>query len=124
MGPLPEVEIHPFQIQQVFTNLIGNSLKFQKNGIPPIIEMTSESSHCSNANPVCKLFVKDNGVGFNQKYMEKAFKPLERLVGRSEYDGTGMGLSICKRIIERHCVSITAKSSLGEGFLPLLLFYP
>ena len=94
MGPLPEVEIHPFQIQQVFTNLIGNSLKFQKNGIPTIIEITSESSHCSNGNPVCKIFVKDNGIGFNQKYMEKAFKPLERLVGRSEYDGTGMGLSI------------------------------
>jgi light-regulated signal transduction histidine kinase (bacteriophytochrome) len=74
--------------------LIGNSLKFQKNGIPPIIEITSESSYCSNGNPVRKIFVKDNGIRFNQKYMEKAFKPLERLVGRSEYDGTGMGLSI------------------------------
>ncbi len=115
LGSLPEVEIHPFQIQQVFTNLIGNSLKFQKNGNPPVIEITSKSSHCSNENPVCKIFVKDNGIGFNQKYMEKAFKPLERLVGRSEYDGTGMGLSICKRIIERHGGSITAKSSLGEG---------
>ena len=115
LGPLPEIEIHPFQIQQVFMNLIGNSLKFQKNENPPIIEITSESSHCSNGNPVYKISVKDNGIGFNQKYMEKAFKPLERLVGRSEYEGTGMGLSICKRIIERHGGTITAKSSLGEG---------
>jgi signal transduction histidine kinase len=115
LGPLPEIEIHPFQIQQVFMNLIGNSLKFQKNGTPPLIEITSEPSHCSNGNPVYKISVKDNGIGFNQKYMEKAFKPLERLVGRSEYEGTGMGLSICKRIIERHDGTITAKSSLGEG---------
>jgi len=115
LGPLPEIEIHPFQIQQVFTNLIGNSLKFQKNGNAPVIEITSESSHCSNGNPVCKISVKDNGIGFNQKYMEKAFKPLERLVGRSEYEGTGMGLSICERIIERHGGTITAKSSLGKG---------
>ena len=99
MGPLPEIEIHPFQIQQVFINLIGNSLKFQKHKNPPVIEITSESSHCSNRNPVYKISVTDNGIGFNQKYMEKAFKPLERLVGRSEYEGSGMGLSICKRII-------------------------
>ncbi len=115
LGALPEIEIHPFQIQQVFTNLIGNSLKFQRKGNPPIIEITSESSHCPNGNPACKISVKDNGIGFNQKYMEKAFKPLERLVGRSEYEGSGMGLSICNRIIERHGGTITAKSSLGEG---------
>ena len=115
VGPLPEIEINPFQIQQVFLNLIGNSLKFKKEGIPPIIEITSEASNDSNGNAACKIYVKDNGIGFHQKYMEKAFKPLERLVGRSEFEGTGMGLSICQRIVERHGGTITAKSILGEG---------
>jgi len=115
VGPLPEIEIHPFQIQQVFLNLIGNSLKFKKEGVPPVIEITSESLNGFNKNKTCKIHIKDNGIGFNQKYMEKAFKPLERLVGRSEFEGTGMGLSICQRIVERHGGTITAKSILGEG---------
>ena len=114
-GSMPEIEIHPFQIQQVFINLIGNSLKFHKNGTSPVIEISSEPALSSNGNPVYKISVKDNGIGFDQKYTEKAFKPLERLVGRSEYEGTGMGLSICKRIIERHGGTITATSSLGMG---------
>jgi len=112
---LPEIEIHPFQMQQVFLNLIGNSLKFKKAGISPVIEITSEPMNGSKNNSACKIYVKDNGIGFNQKYMERAFKPLERLVGRSEFEGSGMGLSICQRIIERHRGTITAKSSLGEG---------
>jgi light-regulated signal transduction histidine kinase (bacteriophytochrome) len=115
LGPLPDIEIQPFQIQQVFINLIGNSLKFQKEGVSPVIEIASELSNGSQENRVCKISVKDNGIGFDQKYMEKIFRPLERLVGRSEYEGTGMGLSICKRIIERHGGTISVISSLGEG---------
>ncbi|HIJ50574.1 MAG TPA: hypothetical protein HPP54_05915 [Nitrospinae bacterium] len=76
---------------------MGNFLKFQKNGKLSIIEITSKSSHYSNGNTICKISIKDNGIGFNQKYMEKVFKPLERLVGRSQYEGTGMGLSISKK---------------------------
>ncbi|MBC8282330.1 MAG: hypothetical protein H8E32_00820 [Nitrospinae bacterium] len=115
LGPLPEIEIHPFQIQQVFINLIGNSLKFKREGISPIIEITSELLKGSNGNSSYEISIKDNGIGFDQKYNEKVFKPLERLVGRSEYEGTGMGLSICKRIVERHGGTITVKSCLGEG---------
>ena len=115
VGHLPEIEANPFQIQQVFVNLIGNSLKFHKKGAPPVIEIKSESSHSRNGDSICNIFVKDNGIGFDQKYIKKVFKPMERLVGRSEYEGTGMGLSICRRIIERHHGTITAESCQGKG---------
>ena len=115
IGPLPKLEVNPFQIQQVFLNLIGNSLKFQDKEATPVIEITSESFLYQNGGSFCKISIKDNGIGFDQIYLEKIFKPLERLVGRSEYDGSGMGLAICKRIIERHNGTITAESCLGKG---------
>lgn len=115
VNPLPEIEADPFQLQQVFTNLISNSLKFHKTGVSPVIKIKSESSYSHDEGSVCKISIKDNGIGFDQKYAEKAFKPLERLVGRSEYEGTGMGLSICKRIMEHHSGTITVESYPGKG---------
>ena len=87
VGHLPEIEANPFQIQQLFMNLIGNSLKFYKKGVSPVIEIKHESSRNQNGDSICKIFVKDNGIGFDQKYMKKVFKPMERLVGKSEYEG-------------------------------------
>lgn len=112
---LPKIESHPFHMKQVFLNLIGNSLKFHKKETPPIISIKSEAFNYENGNSGCRISIKDNGIGFDQKNMEDAFKPLVRLIRKSEFEGTGMGLSICKRIIERHGGTIVAESCLGKG---------
>jgi light-regulated signal transduction histidine kinase (bacteriophytochrome) len=112
VGELPTIEADPTQMRQLFQNLIGNALKFHKDGEKPLVKV-----HCSSNDPRnCEICVEDNGIGFDEQYLERIFSLFQRLHGRSsKYEGTGMGLAICKKIAERHGGSITARSVVGQG---------
>jgi PAS domain S-box-containing protein len=113
VGDLPIISADPTQMRQLFQNLIGNALKFHKPGEKPLVQVRS----VSNTDSGYRIVVEDNGIGFEEKYLERIFAPFQRLHGRSEYEGTGMGLAICKKIVERHGGSITATSTPGKGSL-------
>jgi PAS domain S-box-containing protein len=107
---LPVIEADPTQMYQLLQNLINNGLKFHKENHPPVIKVSVGSSA-----DICKLTVKDNGIGFDMQYLDRIFKPFQRLHSRQEYEGSGMGLAICRRIVERHSGEITASSAPGKG---------
>jgi light-regulated signal transduction histidine kinase (bacteriophytochrome) len=108
--PLPTIRADSMQLALIFQNLIGNALKFRTPDRPPKIQISAcqEDGHW-------QFSVKDNGIGFEQQYEEKIFLIFQRLHGRGQYPGTGIGLAICKRIIERHGGKIWATSTPGEG---------
>jgi signal transduction histidine kinase len=108
---LPSLDADPFQMRQLLQNLIENGLKYHKPGKPPIVHLISQL----NQNGDWDISVKDNGIGLDEKFSERIFIPLERLHGRSTYEGTGIGLAICKKIVSRHGGSISVKSHPGEG---------
>jgi len=110
-GHLPTIDADPFQMRQLLQNLIGNALKYHKDGIPPAVHLNSQP----NENEGWDISVRDNGIGLDEKYSERIFVPLERLHGRSSYEGTGIGLAICKKIAFRHGGTISVKSRLGHG---------
>lgn len=119
---LPIIKSIPSQLRQVFQNLIGNSLKFSKNEIPSEIEIWSEfinekdfDSAVSPTGKYCRITVKDNGIGFDENYLNKIFIIFQSLNDRQAYEGTGIGLAIAKKIIEKHNGLITAKSQVGVG---------
>ncbi len=107
---LPEIDADPSQMRQLFQNLIANGLKFHQENVPPVITITAEI-----VGDRCQLSVYDNGIGFDEKYLDRIFTIFQRLHGRQEYEGTGVGLAVCRRIVERHDGSITANSSPGNG---------
>jgi PAS domain S-box-containing protein len=112
IGELPEVEADRVQMRQLFQNLIANGLKYYGER-KPVIRIYNISSP---AAPALEIHVEDNGIGFDQSYLDKIFKPFQRLhVDNSPYAGTGMGLAICRRIVERHNGTITAMSKPGQG---------
>jgi len=113
LGPLPTIKADPLQMRQLFQNLIGNSLKFRKPEVVPEIRVTAEL--VAEEIPRWILKFSDNGIGFDEKYRDRIFQVFQRLHGRGEYEGTGVGLAICRKIAERHGGSITATSRLGEG---------
>jgi len=120
--PLPELEVIPGLIRQLFQNLISNALKFTKQGIAPQITIkaelinfpTIESPSVENGF-YCRISVSDNGIGFEEKYADKIFTIFQRLNGVSEYEGTGIGLAIARKIIDQHNGLIMAKSTPDRG---------
>lgn len=121
-GHLPTIEADATQMRQLLQNLLSNALKFRNNGEPPRIKISARvydevPARQRSDRPVqcCELKVADNGIGFEQRYLDRIFQPFQRLHPRSEYQGTGMGLAICRKIVERHGGSITAQSRPGEG---------
>jgi PAS domain S-box-containing protein len=118
-----KVNIIPFQFRQLMHNLIGNSLKFSNPNRPPHIKIKSQiakgiefnNEKLLPQNEYCHISITDNGIGFEQEYAEKIFEVFQRLHGKSEYNGTGIGLSIVKKIVENHNGIITAESELGKG---------
>lgn len=120
---LCEVNIIPFQFRQLLQNLISNSLKFAKDDEPPVITIQSEigpgsafgNERLSCYTTYCHIRVSDNGIGFDQKFSDKIFDLFQRLHGRQEYNGTGIGLAIVKKIIENHSGIIVATSELNKG---------
>ncbi|OCB73363.1 hybrid sensor histidine kinase/response regulator [Flavobacterium piscis] len=119
---LPTIDSIPSQLRQVFQNLIGNALKFSGNAQHPLIEITSEiisdksfDSPTSPEGKFCRITVKDNGIGFDEIYLDRIFIIFQSLNDRQSYEGTGIGLAIAKKIIEKHNGLITAKSQIGQG---------
>ncbi len=119
VGDLPEIDGDAMQMRQLFQNLIANAVKFQRPGVPPVVEVRGElvTESVTDGQPIlcCKLSVQDNGIGFDPKYLDRIFQVFQRLHGREEYEGTGVGLAICRKIAERHGGTITATSRVGEG---------
>ncbi len=111
VGTLPTLEVDPSQMRQVFQNLIGNALKFRRSGVPPVITVYSHRLHTGD----WQIRVSDNGIGFDEQYNERIFAVFQRLHSRDQYEGTGIGLAIVRRILESHGGSIEVSSRLGEG---------
>lgn len=110
VGALPRLHGDPSQLRQLLQNLIANGLKFHREGVPPVVTVEAQVE-----GDVATLTVRDNGIGFEQTYGERIFRIFERLHGRSDYAGTGIGLAICRKIVERHGGSIVAEGHPGEG---------
>lgn len=111
LANLPAIDADPIQMRQLFQNLIGNALKFHRTNITPYIKV-----YCRIAGDrQVEILVEDNGIGFDEKYLDRIFTVFQRLHGRNEYEGTGVGLAICRKIVARHHGTITAKSNPGQG---------
>lgn len=110
VGPLPAVDADALQMRQLLQNLVGNGLKFHRPGVPPRVELSGSAS-----NGTAEIVVSDNGIGFDEKYAERIFTMFERLHGRASYEGTGIGLAICRKIAHRHGGDIRASSTPGAG---------
>jgi PAS domain S-box-containing protein len=135
VGELPTVEGDAMQIRQLLQNLIGNALKFHQRDGKPVVKIqarvvvqpsgrgstaiftrqSADGGQVSLGEEFCELSVQDNGIGFDEKYLEKIFAVFSRLHGRHEYEGTGIGLAVCQRIVDRHGGTITAQSKPGQG---------
>lgn len=120
---LPTMDIVPHQMKQLFLNLIGNAIKFRKKDVPLKIEISHrdaslqeiKSKNLTPKSHYLIIEVKDNGIGFEQEYEEKVFQVFQRLNGKAEYPGTGIGLSICRKVMNFHNGLITVQSELGVG---------
>jgi PAS domain S-box-containing protein len=110
VGALPTIDADALQMRQLLQNLVGNGLKFHRAGLPPRVELSGNTS----GNSV-QIVVSDNGIGFDEKYADRIFTMFERLHGRAAYEGTGIGLAICRKIAHRHGGEIAATSTVGEG---------
>jgi PAS domain S-box-containing protein len=110
IGALGVIEADPIQMRQLIKNLIGNALKFHGDA-KPVVRIYGKSAK----NNHYMIMVEDNGIGFDEKYLDRIFTPFQRLHGRGVYEGTGIGLAICRKIADRHGGTITARSAPGRG---------
>ena len=117
VGTLPVIDAEPVQMRQLLQNLIGNALKFRRPEEPPVVKVNAEiiSDAAMPEKKLCRLTVSDNCIGFDEKYAERIFQVFQRLHTRNEYEGTGMGLAIVKKIALYHGGDIIAKSKPGQG---------
>ena len=122
VNDLPSMFVNPGLIRPLFHNLISNALKYSKKNVEPIITIHSEVSPSLNGNGIrdsnskyCRIFIEDNGIGFDQKYSEQIFGMFKRLHLNTEFEGTGIGLALCKKIVEKHNGYISARSKINEG---------
>jgi light-regulated signal transduction histidine kinase (bacteriophytochrome) len=107
---LPAIQCDGSQIVQVFQNLIANGIKFSRPGEPPLVHISA-----SRARDAWAIAVSDNGIGIEPKYFDRIFQMFQRLHTRQEYAGTGIGLALCKKIVERHGGRVRVESTPGEG---------
>ncbi|ATB28302.1 PAS domain-containing sensor histidine kinase [Melittangium boletus DSM 14713] len=112
LGELPVLEADPTQMRQLLQNLVANALKFHREGVPPVVSVRATIDPRLQR---CELRVEDNGIGFEEKYTDRIFNVFQRLQGRTQYEGSGIGLAICRKIAERHGGGISARSTPGEG---------
>ncbi len=119
IAPLPTLPVNPVLIKSLFLNLIGNAIKYSKPDVPPIIKVYCDNLDNEQKKNVhtryYRIFIKDNGIGFDQKYAEQIFDMFKRLHVHTEYEGTGIGLALCKQIMEKHNGYINAVSTINEG---------
>jgi len=111
VDPLPRIEGGKFQMRQLFQNLISNALKYHRDAVAPVIKI----KYAGSDEEFEEIYIEDNGKGFDEKHLDRIFRPFERLHGHSEYGGTGMGLAICHKIVTHHKGQITAKSQPNQG---------
>ena len=121
---LPTIDVDPMQMRQLMQNLIGNSLKYFREGVPPVVRIYCQKPEAGSrdyldegapSRQFCEILVVDNGIGFDEKYLDRIFTVFQRLHKKGEYEGTGVGLAICRKIVDRHNGSITARSTPGQG---------
>jgi signal transduction histidine kinase len=117
---LPELYVIPEQMEQLFTNLISNSLKYIEKDVKPFVKIVAEKEETNGKEtpgefPCWQITFSDNGIGFDEKYKDKMFQIFQRLHNNKEYSGTGIGLAITKKVVENHCGSINAYSPSGDG---------
>ena len=110
-GALPTVMADQYMMKQLFQNLIGNALKFSKAGQPPMIKIYDHP----NYSEFFEIVVEDKGIGFNTSYLNNMVKPFKKLHGKDQYEGGGMGLTICMKVVRVHGGRLTANSKPGEG---------
>jgi len=132
IDPLPTLQLIPGLMRPLFFNLLGNSLKYSKKDIPPVIhirsEFNSDEDHKlpgiteKNGNRYCRILIEDNGIGFDQQYAKQIFDMFKRLHTNSEFEGTGIGLALCKKIMEKHNGFISALSRPDEGTTFIISF--
>jgi light-regulated signal transduction histidine kinase (bacteriophytochrome) len=108
--PLPVVPAHAAQLQQLFQNLIGNAIKYHRPGIPPVVKVSA-----TREDSEWRFAIEDNGIGIEPRYRERIFGLFKRLHAQNEYPGTGIGLALCLRIVERHHGKIWVESEPGKG---------
>ena len=115
---LPSIHADPTQLRMLLQNLIGNALKFQREGVKPVVTITAEileGDASIGQTDRCQIVIADNGIGFDNKYKQQIFTIFQRLHGRNEYEGTGIGLATCRKIVERHNGVIDAEGVPNEG---------
>ncbi len=124
VGELPTLKVDPVQMIQLFQNIIGNALKFCSEATRPHIRIYTPTLKADNndAKGPHQICVEDNGIGFDETHLNKIFIPFQRLHGKIKYQGVGMGLAICKKIMDRHEGKITARSTVGEGSTFIISF--
>lgn len=122
IGDLPAIEADAMQMRQLFQNLIDNGLKFHRDGQLPIVriyvrpeEEQASPEAWEEGEPLVHIVVQDNGIGFDEKFVDRIFSPFERLHNQRKYGGTGIGLAICRKIAERHGGGISVRSTPGQG---------
>lgn len=136
VGVLPEMQGDPVLLYQLLLNLVGNGLKYHREGVPPYVRIFAREPIVNGAPALIirangaafrpssrfELVVEDDGIGFDEKYLSRIFDPFERLRTEEQYDGSGIGLAICRRVVERHSGTLTAHSDPGAGatFVALL----
>ncbi|MBK7048983.1 MAG: hypothetical protein IPH48_21265 [bacterium] len=113
VGPVPPFEADPTQIRMLLQNLVGNSLKFHRPGVPPLVTITG-----SARVGTVVLTIADNGIGFDEKYKDRVFRIFQRLHSRQDYEGTGLGLAVCEKIVHRHggTIDVTSRPDCGTVF--------
>ncbi len=123
IGRLPTIVADPLQMQQLLQNLIGNALKFRRVEEPPIVRVHGRFMHgrdqrgldSASSEEKCLVYVEDNGIGFEERHRDRIFDVFQRLHPRDVYEGTGVGLAICRKIVDRHSGTIHVQSTPGKG---------
>jgi signal transduction histidine kinase len=110
IGGLPTVQADPVQMRQLLQNMLGNALKFRREEVVPELVVSARVD-----DHVAELIVQDNGIGFDEQYATRIFRAFERLHGARAYPGTGIGLALCRKIVERHNGTIVAEGEVGHG---------
>lgn len=123
VASLPTIDADPMQMRQLLQNLVGNALKFHRQEAAPVIKIHGQildsrgqgTADGPSADELCQIVVEDNGIGFDEKYLDRIFNVFQRLHGRGAYEGSGIGLAVCRKIAERHGGEIMATSTPGQG---------
>ena len=115
LGELPTIEADALHMRQLLQNLVGNALKFARPDVPPVVSIRGEVVAGPDGADLCRLTVSDNGIGIDPKYHDRIFGIFERLHGRGKYEGTGVGLAVCRKIVEQHHGSIEVGSVVDQG---------